>query len=160
MTNERDCKHGQLARSCYICELEKERDALAAKLAELGKQEPVFIEPPIYNHGAMGCGLEDRGITDRYEAMLHGWECAIESVLSQLPDGPLYLAAGAKPDDVKDAERSYKAQVFDVLTRLGMSEKYPTWQAILAIGTETITEPSAIRAAFEADAAIAQGAKK
>jgi hypothetical protein len=33
---------------------------------------------PEYNAHAMGCGLEDRGITDRYEAMRYGWEKAIE----------------------------------------------------------------------------------
>lgn len=31
----RDCKHGQLARSCEICGLETERDALAARVTEL-----------------------------------------------------------------------------------------------------------------------------
>lgn len=30
--NARDCKHGQLARSCDICELEHERDELRAQL--------------------------------------------------------------------------------------------------------------------------------
>jgi len=30
--NARDCKHGQLARSCEICELEHERDELRAQL--------------------------------------------------------------------------------------------------------------------------------
>jgi hypothetical protein len=29
------CHHGQLARVCYICELEKERDSLMEKLAEV-----------------------------------------------------------------------------------------------------------------------------
>lgn len=32
--NARDCKHGQLARSCEICELERERDELKKHLAE------------------------------------------------------------------------------------------------------------------------------
>jgi len=32
-----------------------------------------------YNSCAQGCGLEDRGIQDRYEAMQHGWEQAIEA---------------------------------------------------------------------------------
>jgi hypothetical protein len=31
----RDCKHGQLARSCEVCELEAERDALAAEVGRL-----------------------------------------------------------------------------------------------------------------------------
>ena len=32
------------------------------------------IDDPEYNYSAMGCGLEDRNITDRYEAMQYGWE--------------------------------------------------------------------------------------
>lgn len=42
---------------------------------------------PEYHEQGMGCGLEDRGITDRYEAMYHGWECAMERVYSEvIPD--------------------------------------------------------------------------
>ena len=37
--SERDCKHGQLARSCEICELEAERDALAAEVARVQRLE-------------------------------------------------------------------------------------------------------------------------
>ncbi len=52
--------------------------------------EPVIIEEPEYHCEAMGCGLEDRNITDRYEAMRHGWDCAIERMFEQIPDGTLY----------------------------------------------------------------------
>jgi len=33
---------------------------------------------PEYSKQGMGCGLEDCGITDRYEAMQHGWEDAVD----------------------------------------------------------------------------------
>ena len=33
-----------------------------------------------FNHHAEGCGLEDRNIQDRYEAMEHGWERCFEAV--------------------------------------------------------------------------------
>jgi hypothetical protein len=33
-----------------------------------------------FNYHAEGCGLEDRNIQDRYEAMEHGWQRAIETV--------------------------------------------------------------------------------
>ncbi len=36
---------------------------------------------PEYNAHAMGCGLEDQGITDRYQAMRYGWEQAMEAVV-------------------------------------------------------------------------------
>lgn len=62
-------------------------DFAEALLAEIAKEnEPVVIEEPDYHYEAMGCGLEDRGIQDRYEAMKHGWDCAIERFFEQLPD--------------------------------------------------------------------------
>lgn len=33
--SERDCKHGHLARSCEICDLEAERDELRAALRDI-----------------------------------------------------------------------------------------------------------------------------
>ncbi|QHC34125.1 hypothetical protein [Komagataeibacter xylinus] len=41
---------------------------------------------PEYHDQGMGCGLEDRGITDRYEAMGYGWDQALERVCSELPE--------------------------------------------------------------------------
>src|SRR6185369_3101856 len=56
-------------------------------LATLQREaDPVVIDWPEYNHEAMGCGLEDRGITDRYEAMHHGWECALERFAERIPE--------------------------------------------------------------------------
>lgn len=39
---------------------------------------------PEYHYQGMGCGLEDRGIIDRYEAMQYGWNEAIERVYSEV----------------------------------------------------------------------------
>lgn len=39
-----------------------------------------------YNSCGMGCGLEDRGITDRYDAMKHGWEKAMDCVSEIMPE--------------------------------------------------------------------------
>lgn len=63
-------------------------DDLKLKIeAELAKPEaePYQIEWPEYHHQGMGCGLEDRNITDRYDAMEHGWNCAINAVSQSLP---------------------------------------------------------------------------
>ncbi len=40
--------------------------------------EAVEIEAPEFHAEGMGCGLEDRGITDRYEAMEYGFNEAVE----------------------------------------------------------------------------------
>jgi len=73
---------------------------LKAKIAELEaiikasqEQEPVEIECPEYHEQGMGRGLEDRCITDRYEAMRYGWDCAIEVMMfgGILPE-PRYAA--------------------------------------------------------------------
>ncbi|EPJ7088547.1 hypothetical protein NK529_002955 [Citrobacter amalonaticus] len=39
---------------------------------------------PQYHEAGMGCGLEDRGITDRYEAMRHGWDNAMERIYGEV----------------------------------------------------------------------------
>lgn len=48
--------------------------------------ESIIIEHPEYHYEAMGCGLEDRNITDRYEAMKYGFECAVDKMYDQLPE--------------------------------------------------------------------------
>ena len=60
--------------------------------------EPVEFDWPEYHAQGMGCGLEDRCITDRYEAMRYGWDCAMERVAEMLENcGPLYTAPQAQP---------------------------------------------------------------
>lgn len=39
---------------------------------------------PQYHAEGMGCGLEDRGITDRYEACYYGWNEAMERVYGEV----------------------------------------------------------------------------
>lgn len=39
---------------------------------------------PQYHDEGMGCGLEDRGITDRYEACYYGWSKAMERVYGEV----------------------------------------------------------------------------
>ncbi len=55
---------------------------------------------PEYHQQGMGCGLEDRDIHDRYEAMAHGWDCAIERMYEMI-DGSVadQLAAAQEPTD-------------------------------------------------------------
>lgn len=43
-----------------------------------------FVEPE-YHASGMGCGLEDRNITDRYEAMQHGFDRAVEKMAESFP---------------------------------------------------------------------------
>lgn len=64
---------------------------------------------PQYHEEGMGCGLEDRGITDRYEACYYGWNEAMERIYGEVipcseemdfPATAAYLA-GIKTDAVK-----------------------------------------------------------
>lgn len=58
-----------------------------AILADAAKGvEPFVFEEYPYHAEAMGCGLEDRGITNRYEAMAYGWERAMERAAESIPD--------------------------------------------------------------------------
>ena len=68
-----------------------------AKVAQ-GAEAPWEMDWPEYSYDGMGCGLEDRNITDRYEAMKYGWDEALERVGQILErDGPLYAAPPAQP---------------------------------------------------------------
>jgi hypothetical protein len=64
-------------------------EAIKARLAQ-PEQEQFEIEWPEYYDMGMGCGLEDRNITDRYDAMRYGWDEAIEAVAQSLPE-KLYI---------------------------------------------------------------------
>ena len=50
-----------------------------------------FVENLEYHSQGMGCGLEDRDITDRYEAMAYGWEKAIEGVMECFPESKQWV---------------------------------------------------------------------
>lgn len=47
--------------------------------------ENLIPEQPMYNGMALGCGLEDKCITDRYEAAYYGWEEALERYKEEFP---------------------------------------------------------------------------
>ena len=64
-------------------ELRKMIEALAQPAQEA---EPFVIKWPEYSSEGMGCGLEDRGITNRYEAMAYGWNEAIDSCMWAIPE--------------------------------------------------------------------------
>ena len=70
--------------------------------------EPFEVDWPEYHQRAMGCGLEDRGIRDRYAAMQYGWDQAIERVAERLPE-TLYATpqAAAQPPAPSEAAREY-----------------------------------------------------
>lgn len=65
---------------------------------------------PQYHDEGMGCGLEDRGITDRYDACRYGWDEAMERIYGEVipcadeldfPATDAYLA-GIKADGVEE----------------------------------------------------------
>lgn len=70
-----------------IIELQEELSEANSKIARLrGSIEEALRcldGDPEYHIQGMGCGLEDRGITDRYDAMAYGWEQAMERVYGE-----------------------------------------------------------------------------
>jgi hypothetical protein len=63
--------------------LREERDWYQAFI--LTKDYSVEVEEPEYHSQAMGCGVEDNYITDRYEACAYGWDEAISRYNEALP---------------------------------------------------------------------------
>ena len=64
----------------FAADLSEENIRLKAAIS--GALESLEGEPEYHDQG-MGCGLEDRGITDCYDAMYHGWEKALERVYGE-----------------------------------------------------------------------------
>lgn len=86
------CDHAEYLKSTPPLKHAKEmRDALTN------------LSLPEYHSQGMGCGLEDRNITDRYDAMAYGWECAIEAVYELInPDDIKALLATIKDEEAEE----------------------------------------------------------
>ena len=78
--------------------LRAELKAMADKVQEVAERNKALEEAlrtadkqldgePEYHAQGMGCGLEDRCITDRYDAMEYGWDQAMERVYSEHING-------------------------------------------------------------------------
>ncbi|ENK2741147.1 hypothetical protein AB3C09_005691, partial [Klebsiella variicola] len=69
---------------------------------------------PQYHDEGMGCGLEDRGITDRYDACRYGWDEAMERIYGEvIPcadeldfSATDRIVAGIKADGVAEREKT------------------------------------------------------
>jgi len=77
---------GREGRSGLVMTCTKAIAELDQAIEQAEKMEPFEVEWPDYHTEAMGCGLEDRNITDRYEAMQYGWDQALERVAERLPE--------------------------------------------------------------------------
>lgn len=76
--------------------------AKAGGCPKCGPDEPK-VEWPNFHDQVMGCGLENRGIRDRYEAMRYGWDEALERCESEVV-APLQ----AEIERLNSVERSYQ----------------------------------------------------
>lgn len=77
--------------------------------AEQARAEPlVFDDFPEFNAQAMGCGLEDRGITDRYDAMRYGFEEALDLVDERIKNFLADLALPAQAEQVEAVRAAYE----------------------------------------------------
>lgn len=48
--------------------------------------EPYEINWPQLHSEALGCGVEDRGIRDRYESAEYGWEDGVVKAIERVPE--------------------------------------------------------------------------
>lgn len=91
-----------MAWQAAISSMQSERDQLAAQLAAVVAENAALkmainsVTEISYHEEGMGCGLEDSGITDRYEAARYGWDEAIsrigEMTASETPATDRFLA--------------------------------------------------------------------
>lgn len=48
--------------------------------------DPLEIDWPELHSQALGCGVEYRGIRDRYEAAAYGWESGVDKAIERVPE--------------------------------------------------------------------------
>jgi len=91
-----------------------------SRIKEALQQTKSFIDAMSdisYHSQGMGCGIEDLGITDRYDACRFGWEHAIEQVSEQMPETDVIDEAlsllTAEPEPCEGAEATLKFAIFD-----------------------------------------------
>ncbi|MFR2727679.1 MAG: hypothetical protein ACLTFW_09950 [Klebsiella pneumoniae] len=84
---------------------------------------------PQYHDEGMGCGLEDRGITDRYDACRYGWDEAMERIYGEVipcadeldVSATDRIVAGIKADGVEEFAAKLRIpgddQFFDALAK-------------------------------------------
>lgn len=80
-------EYGMFVKHDDYAELKAQRDALAAENTALKSAISYVCDTdnlPEYQYDGMGCGIEDRGITDRYEAARYGWDEAMERIYSEV----------------------------------------------------------------------------
>jgi hypothetical protein len=71
-----------------------------------GEAVDLDIEWPEFHQQGMGCGLEDRGITDRYDAMRYGWDEALAACANAFKNATPTIPAGHRvvPTEAIDHE--------------------------------------------------------
>ena len=79
---------GELSiREQKFLKLAKEFNQLAAEnvaMKQIIDSVTNLDNEPQYHDEGMGCGLEDRGITDRYDACRYGWDEAMERIYGEV----------------------------------------------------------------------------
>lgn len=88
-----------------------------------------FIEADYHSSG-MGCGLEDRNIRDRYEAMQHGWERAIEK---QSECFPLFLQVHPETVGQLLGWGVYDGDIIDVGDGKARAAKYDEIECVVTL---------------------------
>lgn len=109
-----------------------EMDKLAAENVEMKQiidSVTNLDNEPQYHDEGMGCGLEDRGITDRYDACRYGWDEAMERIYGDvIPcaeemdfSATDRIVAGIKADGVEEFAAKLRIpgddQFFDALAK-------------------------------------------
>ncbi|QKJ88062.1 hypothetical protein PMPD1_3132 [Paramixta manurensis] len=82
-----DSRESAEAFASLLNSLTMRADALAAEnvaMRQIIDSVTNLDNEPQYHAEGMGCGLEDRNITDRYDAMRHGWDEAMERVYAEV----------------------------------------------------------------------------
>lgn len=102
------------------------------------------IDTPEYHHQGMGCGLEDRGITDRYDAVQYGWDEAANRYQSEVVNPLLDTIANLRAELIKVKANSKHLAELDDRTIKQLGDKLRTICEKYKRGTLTIVDIDSI----------------
>lgn len=98
--------------------------------ADLEEILAMLDDAPEYHYSGMGCGLEDRNIHNRYEAMQHGWDSAIERVYGEHVNPAIEAIKAAIEKTVTPSPQDHLEGPQDISTAPAMTDVLVWWPIV------------------------------
>lgn len=101
-------------------------------MTEITMPEPLEIDWPELHSEALGCGVEDRNIHDRYEAAEYGWQDAVDKCAERVPD-EIFDAEQMKAYAAAKVREALEAVIQRLEAESAIAREHKAYAAVLAL---------------------------